>query len=114
MYCTNCGKPRDPNAAVCAACGKPFERFGAASGTPQQIPNYLVQSILVTLCCCLPFGIVAIVYSAQVNPKLAAGDMEGALDASAKAKMWAWISFGCGAAFSVLYGILMAVGAIQQ
>lgn len=111
MYCTNCGKPREADAAVCAACGKPFEQFGAA---PQQIPNYLIQSVLVTLCCCLPFGIVAIVYSAQVNPKLAAGDMAGALEASRKAKMWAWISFGFGAVFAALYAVLMAIGAIEQ
>src|SRR5438093_12052328 len=31
------------------------------------VPNYLIQAILVTLCCCLPFGIPAIVYAAQVN-----------------------------------------------
>src|SRR5438128_1439779 len=35
------------------------------------VPNYLVQSILCTLFCCLPFGIVAIVYAAQVNSKVA-------------------------------------------
>jgi len=28
------------------------------------IPNYLTQAILVTLCCCVPFGIVAIVNAA--------------------------------------------------
>src|SRR5882672_10526815 len=28
-----------------------------------KVPNYLVQSILVTLCCCLPFGIAAIVFA---------------------------------------------------
>jgi hypothetical protein len=114
MYCTNCGKPRDPDAEVCAECGTPVERFAAAGAPSQQIPNYLVQSILVTLCCCLPFGIVAIVYSAQVNPKLAVGDTPGALDASRKAKMWAWISFGCGVAFGALYAVLMAIGAIES
>jgi len=37
------------------------------------VPNYLVQAILCTICCCLPFGIVAIVYAAQVNGKVAGG-----------------------------------------
>ena len=60
------------------------------------IPNYLVQAILVTLFCCLPFGIVSIVYASQVNSKLAAGDIAGAREASDKAKMWSWISFGVG------------------
>ena len=49
-----------------------------------------------TLCCCLPFGIVSIVYAAQVNSKVQAGDIQGALDASGKAKMWCWIGFGIG------------------
>ncbi|MCA1719401.1 MAG: CD225/dispanin family protein [Actinobacteria bacterium] len=60
------------------------------------MPNYLVPAILTTLFCCLPLGIVSIVFAAQVNGKLEAGDRAGALDSSRKARMWAWISFGTG------------------
>lgn len=56
-------------------------------------PNYLVQSILVTLCCCLWFGIPAIVYAAQVNSKYQYGDFQGAIAASENAKKWCWIAF---------------------
>jgi len=72
----------------------------------QNVPNYLPQAILTTIFCCLPFGIVAIVYAAQVNSKLAAGDYEGALSASKSAKLWSWISFGSGLAIVVIYFIL--------
>ena len=65
-------------------------------GFPRPIPNYLVQSIFCTLCCCLPLGIVAIVYAAQVNSKLAAGDHHGALDASQNARTWCWVAFALG------------------
>ena len=65
---------------------------------PANVPNYLVQSILTTLLCCLPFGIVAIIFAAQVNGKLAGGDYAGAVQASKQAKMWCWISFGIGLA----------------
>lgn len=75
------------------------------------VPNYLVWSILATLCCCLPGGIVAIVYAAQVNTKQAAGDYTGAVTASDNAKMWCWISAGVGLVGSVLYVLLMAAGA---
>ena len=61
-----------------------------------RIPNYLVQAILVTLFCCIPFGIVAIVFAAQVNGKIQSGDITGAQDSSAKAKMWCWLAFGLG------------------
>jgi hypothetical protein len=57
-------------------------------------PNHLVWSILTTLLCCLPFGIVAIVYSSKVEPRFLGGDIAGAQQASAKAKLWCWISFG--------------------
>ena len=84
MYCTNCGAERAANATVCAACGHPVQQFTA----PGVIPNYLWQSIAVTLCCCLPFGVVALVFSAQVNSKLAAGDVAGAQAASRSARTW--------------------------
>lgn len=61
-----------------------------------QVPNYLWQSIVCTVCCCLPFGIVAIIFAAQVNGKLANGDVPGAMDASRKARLWCWLSFGFG------------------
>jgi hypothetical protein len=52
-------------------------------------PNNLVWAILVTLFCCLPFGIVSIVYAAQVNGKWQAGDAAGAQESSRKARQWA-------------------------
>jgi hypothetical protein len=78
-----------------AAPGAAPSAIGALP-TGAKIPNYLVQAILVTLCCCLPGGIAAIVYAAQVNSKQAAGDIAGAQDSSHKAKMWCWISLGVG------------------
>ena len=102
MHCTNCGQVLPAGATQCPNCGRPVRQFAA----PASIPNYLVQSILVTMCCCLPFGIVAIVYAAQVNGKLAAGDIAGAQDASRKAKMWSWVSFGIGLLLVAVYLIL--------
>lgn len=78
------------------------------------VPNYLVQSILVTIFCCWPFGIPAIVFAAQVNSKLAQGDYHGAVDASSKAKMWSWISFGLGLTVGLLYLLLAIIGAANS
>ncbi|NET65306.1 MAG: CD225/dispanin family protein [Moorea sp. SIO1G6] len=70
-----------------------------------RVPNYLPQAILVTLFCCVPFGIVAIFYAAQVNTKFELADVEGAVTASDNAKKWCWISFISGAIILVLYVI---------
>ncbi len=59
----------------------------ASHGIAEKVPNYLVQSILVTLCCCPPLGIVAIVYAIQVNSMLAANDVAGARVRSRRAKI---------------------------
>ena len=53
------------------------------------VPNHLVWAILSTLFCCLPLGIVSIVFAAQVDGKRAAGDLAGAQEASRKALNWA-------------------------
>lgn len=79
-------------------------------GAGQHVPNYLTQAILVTLFCCVPFGIVAIVYSAQVNPKLSVGDYIGARQASDKARMWCWWSFGIGLAAVAFYVAMAFIG----
>ena len=76
---------------------------------PAHVPNYLVQAILTTIFCCLPFGIVAIIFAAQVNGKLSAGDYAGAMQASKQAKMWCWLSFGIGLAVEIVIGILYAI-----
>ena len=66
-------------------------------------PNYLVWAILSTILCCLPFGVVSIVFAAQVNSKWVAGDYDGARNSSKNAKLWAWIAFAVGIAFFVVY-----------
>ena len=81
--------------------------------TAAQIPNHLVWAILATLFCCLPGGIVSIVYAAQVNGKIAAGDLAGARDSSEKAKKWAMWSAIAGVIVAVLYVVLvMAMGGL--
>ena len=78
-----------------------------AGGSTEYVPNNLVWAILTTLFCCLPLGIVSIVFAAQVNGKLAAGDVAGAQEASDKAKKWAMWSAIAGVSLVVLYIIFI-------
>ena len=59
---------------------------------PPKPDNYLVWAILSTLFCCIPFGIVSIVYSAQVDSKYAMGDYAGAQASAGQAKVWFWVA----------------------
>ncbi len=86
------------------------QSYSSAPPGAQSIPNYLVQAILVTFFCCLPLGIVSIIFAAQVNSKLAVGDVQGALASSRQAKQWAWIAFGVGAGCILIYILLMVLG----
>ena len=78
------------------------------------VPNYLVQAILCTLFCCLPAGIVSIVYAAQVNSKLSVGDRAGAIQSSENAKKWAWVSFGVSIGLILLYIVIVIVVAATR
>jgi hypothetical protein len=98
-----------PASAGGAPYAPPVSQLGAGQfGTP---PTYLWQAIVVTLFCCMPLGIPAIVFASKVDGLHARGDVQGSLDASRKAKMWCWWSFGIGLAFIGLYLLLMIVGA---
>jgi hypothetical protein len=104
VYCPNCGASNADNAAVCVQCGRNLQAVVPAVAA---VPNYLVFAILVTVLCCLPFGIPAIIYAAQVNTKLQAGDFAGAQLASKNAKMWCLIAAGVGLAGVICYGLVM-------
>ncbi len=115
MYCPKCGAENADHALTCVECAEVLEQnLKDDSVAPEKVPNYLVQSILVTLFCCLPFGIAAIVFAAQVNGKVAAGDIAGAWESSNKAKMWCWWSFGLGIVvnlIAVIFQVLAAMAA---
>ena len=81
--------------------------MGGPSGSPP--PNNLILAI-VSLLCCWPVGIPAIIFAAQVNSKWAQGDQAGAVEASAKAKKFAIIAFVLGIISSVIYGIVVVAG----
>ena len=73
---------------------------------PPMPDTNLVLAIISTICCCLPLGIVAIIYSSKVSGLYAAGQYQEALKASANAKKWAIWSIIAGIVFSVVYTII--------
>lgn len=114
MYCSKCGAQNDDNAYKCTTCGAVLQQGSQSVAPPARVSNYLVPAILCTVFCCLPCGIPAIVFAAQVNAKLSAGDMEGAAEASKKAKIWCLVALGLGLVGGVIYGMIIILGGLFE
>jgi len=116
MYCTKCGTLNDDNAYRCTGCDAVMRRApdprmaGRAGEFGGPVKTYLAQSIVVTILCCMPAGIVAIVYSAMAMSKNSEGNYEAAAGLAKKAGTWAWVSFGVGIVGSILYVLAVAAG----
>lgn len=74
------------------------------NGLPQlPPPSNLVWGILTTILCCLPFGIVSIVYASQVDSEWNVGNYERAYRKSNLARTWAIVAAAAGL---IMNGIL--------
>ena len=117
MFCTQCGQTLPEGGQFCPACGHaihssaaitdPTARHAGNAGVAAK--TYLAQSIIVTILCCWPFGIPAIVYSTKVISANSAGNYAQAHEDSKRALMWSWISFGVGLLVLIAYGALIAI-----
>lgn len=74
---------------------------------PPKPDTHLVWAILTTLLCCLPFGIVSIVYAAQVDGFYANEKYEEAIRRSKLAKDWAIASAVTGGVILLVYFALL-------
>ena len=86
----------------------------AQQAQPQSQPavppkSWLVESILVTLFCCLPFGIVGIIKASETNSALSRGDYAAAELASKDAGKWTKIGFWVGLGVGIIYFLIYAV-----
>ncbi|MEG0011480.1 MAG: CD225/dispanin family protein [Muribaculaceae bacterium] len=73
-------------------------------------PTNLIWAILSMVCCCQIFGIVAIVYAAQVSSLYAQGRYLEAQKASSNAAMWSIISLVIGAITYPIFLFFSVIG----
>lgn len=71
--------------------------------------NWLVESILVTVLCCLPFGIAGIMSATKVESLYHAGDYDAAEQASKDAKKWTIVGFASTFVLGFLYFLFVVV-----
>lgn len=84
---------------------QPAQAMGGRHGGGRQveIPNYLPHAIVATILCCLPLGVVAIVFASKADGLQSSGDIEGARAAAAKAKNWVIAAVVCSAICLAIY-----------
>lgn len=95
--------------------GEPAQQPLRTSLRPERRPaepmptTYLAWSIVAMLLCCIPTGIVSLIYATKVEPRYESGDIEGARKASASAEMWLIVTIVLGivwAPFSIVLSLL--------
>lgn len=115
MFCRNCGAELPEGSRFCPKCGSsltdsPVSRPAVAPAGGVRPPTYLVLSILVTVCCCVLFGIIGIVYASKVDPAWNAGRYDEARSYSRKARNWALLGLLLSIVIGILYVILVLAG----
>lgn len=123
-FCYKCGSEVPADVNFCNNCGaqlKATQNSAAptpvALTAPQDRPpmpeSNLVWAILTTLFCCLPFGIVSIVYACKVSGLYVAGYYEEAQKSSRRAGLWAMWAAITGGLILIIYLIIVFTAASQ-
>ena len=121
-YCPHCGAPITPKqtqeqqpaqepARPCLQSAQPTANTAYPNINPPK--TWLLESILATIFCCLPFGIIGIIYATKVESSWYAGRTSQALSYSKTAKTWTITSFVVGLVGIICYMLLMAFGVLS-
>ena len=111
--------PQQPNYG--SNYGGETPNYGSAqgnssNGTTDLRPcpdSNLVWAILSTIFCCIPTGVVAIIYASKVSDRYLMGDIKGAYDASKKAKNWALYGLLASVVVGIIYFVcFLAIGGL--
>ncbi len=105
VRCRECGREVSDTATECPHCGAKLQSGSQRRDGEPMPESYLIWGIVTTVCCCLPFGIVSIIYASKVEDYWRQGLQDMAYEAAAKAKKFAII----GAVAAPLVGIILFI-----
>lgn len=77
---------------------------------PPRPTSWLIPAILVTIFCCLPFGLISVIYASKVDNLYADGRYEEAERASMQARNWFIGAIVGVAVFTVVYIVFWILG----
>lgn len=118
IVCPDCGAQVSDAAVNCPHCGRPIakpqiqptQNVNLTMNQTRVCPEtHLAKAIIVTILCCWPFGIPAIVNASGVSSAFAAGNYELALQKSRDADKWGNVSIICAIVFWLLYILFYVV-----
>lgn len=72
--------------------------------------TWLLESILTTVFCCMPAGVVGLIYAVQVRDMISLNRLELAHKYSSQAKVWTIVSFSIGIVFFIIWILLLFLG----
>ena len=81
---------------------------------PLKPSNWLWQSIVATILCCLPFGIVGIIFAVKVDSLYFKGQYAESEKMAQKAKMWTLVAFGVGLVYIIFWVIMAYHGNLEE
>ncbi|MBO8477576.1 MAG: CD225/dispanin family protein [Bacteroidetes bacterium] len=117
MFCRNCGTELPDDAKFCTNCGCSMTEVPAAgyagheSRYADERPStYMALSIIVTILCCAPFGILGIIYASKVDSCWSAGLFREARENSRRARNWSLLGIGLCVLFWIAYILLIVAG----
>lgn len=80
---------------------------------PMKPNNWLWQSIVVTVLCCMPFGLAGIVYAAKVDALYFGGRYREAEAAARTARLWTLVALVIGFLGIILWAIVLSTGGMS-
>lgn len=114
--CPACAEPIVGRPIRCSHCGHPLrpgmersETAPVVPGPPGLVPDYFLVAVLLSLCCCHPIGLWAVVLATQANTLARFGQIE---EAEAKASQAGWLIalILVGVVVMVIIGVIAEAG----
>jgi hypothetical protein len=111
------GRSSEPGSSPAWSSGGPAWSPGGPGGTGGvagpggTVDTWLWQSILATIFCCQPLGIVAIVFAAQAQSAVSSGDTRTAREKAATARTWTLVAVGVGLLVFIPFLLFAVLGA---